>query len=56
MGMLSVPSPRARRVGAEENAAVPCIRLFSEPLLFERGGGLRTRYGEVESACAARIR
>jgi superfamily II DNA or RNA helicase len=50
--MLSAPSPspRARRVGAEENAAVPCIRLFSEPLLFERGGGFRTRYGEVDSA------
>jgi superfamily II DNA or RNA helicase len=26
------------------------VRLFSETLLFERGAGLRTRYGEVDSA------
>ncbi len=49
MGMLSVSTPSARRAGAEENAGVPCIRLFCEPLQFERGGGLSTKYREIST-------
>jgi len=49
MGMLSVSTPSARRAGAEENAGVPCIRLFCEPLQFERGGGLSAKYREIST-------